>query len=297
MFEDSLDDSSYISSLHVDSGAVPAHFIRKYSLYSVKRGDSAKLVCEAFGSRPITIQWLRQDSSDSQLTPLTIPMFGTTEFAASGSSSFSSSEQVTKFNPFSSSSSSPPPPPPPPLPDQRSSSSRGSEATSAGSQSARFSAFQKDFPGPDERTSFELHILSTQLSDSALYVCKISNEFGDDTKNMELTILGNAFCFSPSSHAPNSKSRSHTFLCNFEFTPSLPFAHCLFTHPRSRRCSFASEVGRERAACHAVNYIHLCSLCCVPCAYRRSLRASEPDDRWRVEQRDLPDMDSVANGR
>lgn len=174
--------------------AVPAHFIQKYSLYSVKRGDSAKLVCESFGSRPITIQWLRQDSSDSQLTPLSIPIFGTTEFGSGSASSsspsssfpYSSSEEVAKFNPLSSSWQ--------PANWRRGGRSERPQLPDESRllSSPRFNAFQKDFSGPDERTSFELHILSTQLSDSALYVCKISNEFGDDTRNMELTILGNA---------------------------------------------------------------------------------------------------------
>lgn len=226
---------------------MPAHFIRKYSLYSVKRGDSAKLVCEAFGTRPIAIQWLRQDSSDSRLTPLAIPMFGTTEFG--GSSSLSSSEEVTKFNPFSSSQSSAP------LPDER--SSHGSEATSTGSQAARFSAFQKDFPGPEERTSFELQILSSELSDSALYVCKISNEFGDDTKNMELTILGNAFCFSDPSLAllvhELQISFTYTFLCHFP-PPS--------THSISR-VHVPSSPPEDEPLFSSQSIIYIFVLCCI----------------------------------
>ena len=186
--------------LHIHT--VPAHFIQKYSLYSVKRGESAKLVCESFGTQPIGIQWLRQDSTDSRLTPLAIPMFGTTEFDAGSNTrsssigSGSSSEDVTKFNPLSygwkgrrkSSSSA-----------AAAASDDWSQGSKSSGSNSRFSAYQRDYSGPEERTLFELQILSTQLNDTALYVCKISNEFGDDTRNMDLTILGmKNFCGTPS---------------------------------------------------------------------------------------------------
>ena len=152
-------------------------------------------MCEAFGSRPITIQWLRRDASDSQLTPLAIPMIGTTQFdsPSSTSSSTSSAKQsqqaslATKFNPFSSSQ--------PAYQEPRRSDGREDASedrlSSSSSSSSRLTAFQTDIAAPDERTSFELHIQSTRLTDSALYACKISNEFGDDSSSMELTVLGN----------------------------------------------------------------------------------------------------------
>ena len=53
-----------------------------------------------------------------------------------------------------------------------------------------------DSPVSDEdKTVFELHITSTVLNDSATYACKISNEFGDDVHNIELTILGKCELF------------------------------------------------------------------------------------------------------
>lgn len=61
--------------------------------------------------------------------------------------------------------------------------------------SNRLNAFQKDYilgqsSSDEDKTVFELHITSTVLNDSATYACKISNEFGDDVHNIELTILG-----------------------------------------------------------------------------------------------------------
>lgn len=226
------------------------------------------MVCEAFGSRPITIQWLRQDSSDSQLTPLSIPIFGTTEFgsssgsASSSSSStsfYTSSEEVTKFNPSSSSSSF----------SQSDERRSDRQLPAAGGESGllsspRFNAFQKDFSGPDERTSFELHIISTQLSDSALYVCKISNEFGDDTRNMELTILGNAFLhffslFHPQL-LPFCSTFHHTLLCP-------PAANHICIHFLSFLSDFRTEIFLPPfflTLCVPMESI-LFSLCCKIC--------------------------------
>jgi len=158
------------------SRAVPAHFIQKYSLYSVKRGSSARLACESFGSSPISIQWFRQDSKTKRAVLLSIPLFGTTEF---DSSSFS--EQVGASDGISRCVTQS---------NQNDPQSSFSLDTDDILSSPRFNAFQRDFPGPEERTIFELHIMATELNDSATYQCSISNEFGDDLRNMELTILG-----------------------------------------------------------------------------------------------------------
>lgn len=61
--------------------------------------------------------------------------------------------------------------------------------------SNRLNAFQKDYilgqsSTDDDKTVFELHITSTVLNDSTTYACKVSNEFGDDVHNIDLTILG-----------------------------------------------------------------------------------------------------------
>ncbi len=41
---------------------MPAYFELKSSHIEVKRSDTAKIVCEAFGAKPITITWFRQQS-------------------------------------------------------------------------------------------------------------------------------------------------------------------------------------------------------------------------------------------
>lgn len=45
------------------SHAVPAHFIEKFSLLTAKQGDTSKLVCDGYGTRPIRVTWLRQRAS------------------------------------------------------------------------------------------------------------------------------------------------------------------------------------------------------------------------------------------
>lgn len=150
----------------------------------MKRGSSARLACESFGSRPITIEWYRQDIRTGKISLLSIPIFGMTEFDSS--SSLSSSLRSS----FGSSSSSSPEDTSllESMNDRRVSPSSVSQTDIL--SSPRFNAFQRDFPGPEERTIFELHVLATELNDSSVYICKISNEYGDDTRNMELTILG-----------------------------------------------------------------------------------------------------------
>lgn len=119
---------------------VPAHFIEKFSILSAKHTETSKLICEAFGTRPIRVTWLKQNpSGDMSLVPL------------------------DENSPFAIGFRAPP---------------------------TRFLAFQKDFPGSDKKTVFELHIINSQLNDSALYVCKVANEFGEDAHNIELTVLG-----------------------------------------------------------------------------------------------------------
>ena len=157
---------------------VSAHFIEKYSLYSVMRGSPARLACEAYGSRPITIEWSRQDVKTGKISLLSIPIFAMTEFDASSSSSLTS--------PFGVSSSS--------LLDDTSVLTNRLPPSSPSVidilSSPRFNAFQRDFAGPEDRTVFELHIQATDLNDTSAYSCKISNEYGGDTRNMDLTILG-----------------------------------------------------------------------------------------------------------
>lgn len=174
--------------------AVPAHFIQKYSLYTVRRGDPAILTCEAFGTPPISIRWLKQDVKTGVAIPLRIPIFGTTEFDDMfGSDQFDIGKTDlgarTAFD------------------NSRRNINADDDITISDNNininnlddditsSSRWNAFQRDFPisriqEEEERTVFELHISTTEMKDSAVYTCRISNEYGDDVRNMELTIFG-----------------------------------------------------------------------------------------------------------
>lgn len=179
---------------HVIYNSVPAHFIEKFSLLSVRKGQTARLSCGAYGTRPISIKWFRQNPTTGQLillpvTPDTTSVIShpqddlsQSDVSKSGQStshhSSSRSNNNYRYHQHQHHSSSSP-------------SSFGVFYTSF----ERLTAFQINYPNrgdsdSDERTVFELFITSTQLNDSGLYVCKTSNEFGDDTHNSELTILG-----------------------------------------------------------------------------------------------------------
>lgn len=75
--------------------AVPAHFIEKFSVLSTRHGDTSRLVCDAFGTRPLTVTWLKQTSN---LDMVRIPL----DLTISGIAPLSSFSQYTQ--PFSSSS-------------------------------------------------------------------------------------------------------------------------------------------------------------------------------------------------
>ncbi|KAI1289806.1 Down syndrome cell adhesion molecule -like protein [Halotydeus destructor] len=136
----SLAARTFVSAVHV-----PAHFIEKFSVITVKQGDTGKITCDAFGSRPISVSWLKQNGA-GDLTPLALD----------------GSRATTSFSPSS---------------------------RYYGQVSGRMLAFQKDYEDTEKRTVFELHILNTRLNDSSLYVCKVSNDYGEDSHNIELTVL------------------------------------------------------------------------------------------------------------
>jgi len=170
---------------------VPAHFIQKYSLYTVRRGDPAILTCEAFGSPPISIRWLKQDVKTGVAIPLRIPIFGTTEFDVFGNDQFDIGKtDLGARTAFDNSRRNINADDDITISDNNNINNLDDDITS----SSRWNAFQRDFPisriqEEEERTVFELHISTTEMKDSAVYTCRISNEYGDDVRNMELTIF------------------------------------------------------------------------------------------------------------
>ena len=158
------------------SPTVPAHFIEKFSMVSVRRGDSARLTCEAYGTRPISVQWLVHDSRTGATNVL--PVNPGSSFAG------------VSFGPPSQHST-----------HHTHAHRRNDQMDTIGPSlmsSDRLNAFQKDYisstsGSDDDRTVFELLLTRTILNDTATYVCKVSNEFGDDVHNIELTVLGTFF--------------------------------------------------------------------------------------------------------
>lgn len=57
-------------------------------------------------------------------------------------------------------------------------------------EDSRITAMSRDF---SNRTVFELHISLARQKDAAIYLCKVSNEFGEDTSKIRLAIQGKAF--------------------------------------------------------------------------------------------------------
>lgn len=55
---------------------------------------------------------------------------------------------------------------------------------------SRITAMSRDF---SNRTVFELHISLARQKDAAVYLCKVSNEFGEDTSKIRLAIQGRTF--------------------------------------------------------------------------------------------------------
>lgn len=115
---------------------VPAFFEHKTSHIESKRGDTAKLICEAFGDKPIKVTWFKQ-KPDGGLSSLTL-------------------DQTSSTYP-------------------------------------RYTGFEKHFSN-DERdkntnkTIFELLINNVDSNDSGQYVCKASNQFGEDVRTIMVLV-------------------------------------------------------------------------------------------------------------
>lgn len=48
----------FLNSFHF-SGKVPAHFKNSFSAETIRKGDNVRIVCEAFGEDPVTINWTK----------------------------------------------------------------------------------------------------------------------------------------------------------------------------------------------------------------------------------------------
>lgn len=133
---------------------MPAYFETKTDQLEVKRGETAKLICETFGARPVSILWLRQNARTGEFEPLdldyisesyTFPRYATFEKnfdSFFGPNNTGPSTSVSKHLPFVN----------------------------------------------NNRTLFELHINTVNSFDNGQYACRSRNEFGEDTRRINLFV-------------------------------------------------------------------------------------------------------------
>lgn len=131
---------------------MPPYFESKSDMIEVKRGDTARLTCEAHGARPMTVTWLKQNSRTLDFETIdseTISNARFTQFEKNYDTGFDSSSSS------SSSSSSP----------------------------SRTSPYVNN-----NHSLFELHIASVSGSESGQYACRVRNQFGEETKRINLFV-------------------------------------------------------------------------------------------------------------
>ncbi|KPM05295.1 cell adhesion molecule-like protein 7 [Sarcoptes scabiei] len=135
---------------------VPAYFKQKSDQIEVKRGETAKLICETFGAKPINIFWLRQNVQSGEFEPIN---FDYTQ------ESFSFPRYVPLEKNFDS--------------------DFNSDYLSASNSDPLLK------PNPfvnNNRTLFELHINSVDSFDNGLYACRSRNDFGEDLRRINLFV-------------------------------------------------------------------------------------------------------------
>lgn len=131
-----------------------------------KRGETARLVCETFGAKPVAVEWLRQNALSLKWEPINLDYvaesfsfprytaleknYDTTFNTATAATDFGSIAPVTRDNGVPG---------------------------------------WKSLPYVNNnRTLFELHINSVVGSDTGHYACKASNEFGEDFRSINLFV-------------------------------------------------------------------------------------------------------------
>ena len=147
---------------------MPPTFTVKTVSVEVKRGDTAKLVCEVFGAKPLTIQWRRQVirtgkyeeiNLDQLLETFTYPRYTAFE---------------KNFDFFSSSFSS------------LSNPDNGNWKLDRHSYN-HYSPKNHPFVN-NNRTLFELHINSVNSADNGRYECYVRNDYGEDYRRLDLFV-------------------------------------------------------------------------------------------------------------
>lgn len=132
---------------------VPANFETKTDQLEVKRGDTAKLICEPFGAKPLSIEWLKQNVRTGEFEPLNLDFV-------------SDSYTFPRFTVFEKNF------------DISFDYTEGNLSSGVG---------KLPFVN-NNRTLFELHINSVNSADNGQYACRARNEFGGDIRRINLFV-------------------------------------------------------------------------------------------------------------
>lgn len=127
---------------------VPAYFKSKTDQIEVKRGETAKLTCEIFGAKPITLVWVKQNIQNGEFETL-----GLNPFFDQYSNRYSVIEKNFDEHYFDDG------------PDLKTLPYVN-----------------------NNRTLFELHINSVNSADNGQYGCRARNEFGEDFRRINLFV-------------------------------------------------------------------------------------------------------------
>lgn len=131
---------------------MPASFESKSDLLEVKRGETAKLVCEAHGARPVSVQWLRQNVRNGKYEKLNL------DFVPESFTYPRYTAIEKNFDPALLSSPN-------------------------GGHKAHGHRYVNN-----NRTIFELHINSVNSMDNGRYECHIRNGFGEDRRRIDVFV-------------------------------------------------------------------------------------------------------------
>ncbi|KAH9405213.1 hypothetical protein TYRP_001055, partial [Tyrophagus putrescentiae] len=143
---------------------VPASFESKSDLLEVKRGETAKLVCEAHGAKPVTIQWLRQNTRTGKFEVLNLDYVP---------DSFTYPRYTAIEKNFENGGSG---------------GSSGSSSALIGGNHKVHGHHSNNHYVKNNRTLFELHINSVNSNDNGRYECHVRNGFGEDRRRIDLFV-------------------------------------------------------------------------------------------------------------
>lgn len=132
---------------------VPASFETKTDLYEVKRGETAKLVCEVNGAKPVTIKWYRQNGRTGKFEEIDLDLVP---------ESFTYPRYTALEKNFD-------------------------QTNQSGGKGHHLHGINRHYVN-NNRTLFELHINSVNSMDNGRYECVARNGYGEDHRRLDLFV-------------------------------------------------------------------------------------------------------------